>query len=103
MFAVMPIKSMRIVFLRCMMRELQVRGFSNHRIAEAASVPTEQLLRLMEFGSRPDPIYEQRLLNFGADVLLERAKTDGPKLGGPLPGAPRPVTLARVSIAGPAP
>ena len=50
----MPARSMRIVLLRAMLRELNARGF---RVAEAAAVSVQDIFRLMEFGSRPDPIH----------------------------------------------
>ena len=58
--------------MRAMVRELNARGFGNHRIAELAAVSTEQLVRLMEFGSRPDPLHERRLMAFGTGALVTK-------------------------------
>ena len=90
---------MRIVYLRAMVRELNARGFSNLRLAEAAGVSIEDLMRLMEFGSRPDAICELRLMAFAAGVLVTRRKQlDRAPFA--LPGAIRPAIQAAVSPTG---
>ncbi len=88
---------MRIVYLRAMVRELNARGFGNHRIAELASVSIEDLMRLMEFGSRPIDL--ELRLTFAAGVLVTRRKQlDRAPFA--LPGAIRPAILAAVSPTG---
>ena len=69
----------------------------SHRRAGHLSI--EDLMRLMEFGSRPDAICELRLMAFAAGVLVTRRKQlDRAPFA--LPGAIRPAILAAVSPTG---
>jgi hypothetical protein len=60
----MPIRSLRVIRLRCVVRALQIGGLPLHRIAEQALIPREELERLLEFGSLLEPDDGERLIGF---------------------------------------
>jgi hypothetical protein len=58
------VRNLQVVVTRAVVRQLGVRGFSLHRVAEAAAIHIDDLRRLMEVGSALDRAGLERLATF---------------------------------------
>jgi hypothetical protein len=65
----MRIRSMKVVFLRAAMRQLNADGFRNSQIAAASGVSLDAVIRLISHGLRPAPEECDRLENFARQHL----------------------------------
>jgi hypothetical protein len=72
----MPIRSMRCIYLRALLRSLGRRGTKVHQVAEAIRCSPAPLLRLVEFGSKLDPAVAGRLVAFARAELQLRTASE---------------------------